>query len=137
MFAIIETKGATHIAIHVPHQGAEKSLPALAAMLEKSTVCLKNSYSEAELVRPDMSITLGDTYRVDGYDKEFVIAGSGAQLLEGFEFATPETMVSFAKGIKRRDEENTRLKTELSYTKQELERLKTKVQELSETQEAS
>ncbi|MFM1799063.1 MAG: hypothetical protein RLZZ117_1341, partial [Cyanobacteriota bacterium] len=34
MFALIETNGATHIAIHIPHDGADKSIPALVGMLE-------------------------------------------------------------------------------------------------------
>ena len=34
MFAVIETNGATHIAINIPMEGADRSLPALAAMLE-------------------------------------------------------------------------------------------------------
>lgn len=33
MFVTIENKGATHIAIYVPHEGSEKSLPMIACML--------------------------------------------------------------------------------------------------------
>lgn len=51
MFAVIETNGATHIAIHVPHQGAEKSLPALARMLEENATFIRTGYRIALAVQ--------------------------------------------------------------------------------------
>jgi len=45
MFAQIQTNGATHIIIHIPHEGSEKSLPQLAAMLEQNAVFIQDGYS--------------------------------------------------------------------------------------------
>lgn len=132
MFATIDTNGATHISIHIPHEGAEKSLPALAKMLEANAVFVRKGYQEMTTVKPAMSITLGDRMTVENYETEIVIAESGAVIGPEFEIAAPDVFVSYAKALKRKDEENSRLRTELSFVKNEMENLKLRIAELSE-----
>lgn len=127
MFAIIETNNATHIAIHIPHAGADKTLPALAAMLEQNAVFIRKGYQDMAPVKPSMSISLGDKVTVENYDVEIVVAQSSAVIGEGFVHGTPDILVNNAKALKRKDEELSRLRTELSFSKQQLEDLKEKL----------
>ena len=131
MFAIIETKGATHIAIHIPHAGAEKTLPAIAAMLENNAVFIRNNYSSLETVKPEMAITLGNAYTSDNSENEIVVSQSAAVIGDDFVAATPDVFVSNAKGLKKAHDENTRLRTELSYVKQEMDSLKARLASLT------
>jgi len=122
MFAQIQTNGATHIIIHIPHEGSEKSLPALAAMLEQNAVFIQDGYSEHKIVKPEMSILLGDRVNLRCRDDDVVIKveESGAILDETFVVATPQIFASNAASIKKKDEELTRLRTELQFVKSEL-----------------
>ena len=131
MFATIETKSATHIIIHIPHDGAEKSLPALARLLEQNAVFTRVGYHEMAIVKPEMSIVLGDQYVVEGHDEALAIKNSDCVIGEDFVNATPDVLVSNMKARKRAEEEQQRLRTELSYTKDELARLKTRLEELT------
>lgn len=130
MFALIETKGASHIAIYVPHAGAEKTLPALAAMLEQNATFIQQGYQELKTVKPSMSIVLGDAHRCENYDLELAIVPSGAVIDESFELASPEVFASHAKAIKKEKDENSRLRTENSFIKSELERVKAEMAEV-------
>ena len=138
MFAIIETKGATHIAIHIPHQGAERSLPALAAMLERNATFIQQGYQEMKTVKPSMSISLGDTHLLENYGVEIalVVPESDAVLDETFELASPEILTSNAKGLREKEQQIEKLRTELQFTKQQLDGAKSRVAQL-ETQFAS
>lgn len=120
MFAVIETNGASHIAINIPHEGSEKSLPALARMLEQNAVFIKKGYQEVSVVAPVMSITLGNSFVVDNSDDVLVVKESGAVIGDDFVNHTPEVAVSNSKALKREKDEISRLRTELSYTKQQL-----------------
>jgi sensor histidine kinase regulating citrate/malate metabolism len=133
MFAQIETNGATHIIIHVPHVGAERSLPALAAMLEQNAIFLQNGYSDRKIVEPKMSVMLGDRVDMDMRDDSVVIKvpDSGAVLDDSFVIAQPQVFVSNAKAIKERDERYQRINTELSFVKSELARYKEMVEKLT------
>lgn len=137
MFAIIKTNGATEIAIHIPHQGSEKTLPALAAMLEQNAVFINSGYSTLSTVKPTMSITLGDKFLSDNSDTEIVVASAGAVIGEDFVLATPEVFTSNAKGLKRERDENSRLRTENSFLKSELERIKGQLEELTRDSETA
>lgn len=133
MFAIIKTNGANEIAIHIPHHGAEKTLPALAAMLEQNATFINRGYYEASVVNPEMHIVLGNTYIVDGDKPTIEIAASGSVIGEDFFADTPEVRVSFKKVIESKDKEIERLRTELSMAKMERDNLQERVNGLLET----
>lgn len=135
MFVSIDTKGANHIVIHIPHEGADKSLPAIARMLEQNAVFIKKGWSSAELVKPEMSIVLGDKFEVekDG-DEPIVVKESTAVLPDDFVAATPDVFVSNAKAAKKATEDSQRLRTEVSHLKDQIESLKAQLQELSTTE---
>jgi hypothetical protein len=134
MFVTIETKGATHIAINIPHEGSDKSLPAIAAMFEQNAVFIQQGYQEAKIVKPVMAITLGESFEADGYESSIVVAKAGAVISDEFVLATPEVFVSYAKTMKREKDENSRIRNENTYLKQELEALKAKLADLSEVE---
>lgn len=104
MFALIDTKNATHIAIHIPAKGADKSLPALINMLEHNAVFIRRTYHSFEEVVAETSITLGNKLRIDSYDAELVIQEAGLEFEESFEPLTPELVVNHSKMVKRNDE---------------------------------
>lgn len=131
MFAIIKTNGANEIAIHIPHNGAEKTLPALAAMLEQNATFINRSYYDASVVKPEMQIVLGNTYIVDSEKPTIEIAVSGSVIGEDFVTDTPEVRVSFKKVIESKDKEIERLRTELSMAKMERDRLQDSINAMS------
>ena len=137
MFALIETNGATHIAIHVPHQGADKTLPALTAMLEQNATFIAKSWRELSTKKPSMSIVLGDRIKVeDSEEGELIVAESGAVIGEDFMIATPEVFVSNAKTLAKLRNNDEKAQTEIRFLKQELESLKARLAELSEANAA-
>jgi len=131
MFALIKTNGATEIAIHIPHQGAEKTLPALAAMLEQNATFIKRGYYEANVVKPEMQIVLGNTYIMDVEKPTIEIAASGSVIGEDFVLDSPEVRVSFKKAIDGKDKEIERLRAELSMAKMERDRLQDRINEIA------
>lgn len=134
MFATIKTNGATAIAIHIPHEGAEKSLPMLAAMLEQNAVFIREGYQELTIVKPAMGITLGDEFLVESYGVEglvLTIPASEAVLSEGFVPATPQVFASCAKAVKTKEDEISRLRTELSFVKDQLTRAQQQIEALT------
>ena len=131
MFAIIKTNGANEIAIHIPHHGAEKTLPALAAMLEQNATFINRSYYEASVVKPEMQIVLGNTYIVDSEKPTIEIAVSGSVIGEDFVTDRPEVRVSFKKVIESKEKEIERLRTELSMAKMERDRLQDSINAMS------
>jgi hypothetical protein len=133
MFALIETNGATHIAINVPVNGAETSLPQLAKMLESNAVFINKSYSDVTRVTPAMTIKLGETLTLKSNynDVELVVDGNCHYVLgEGFVIDSPEVHVNFQAALKKKDEENARIRKELDFIKSEHESLKAKMAEL-------
>lgn len=134
MFAIVETNGATHIAIHIPHEGAEKTLPALASLLERNAVFIKRGYQDMETVKPAMSILLGNTYRLEQYgvEVELQIPESNAAPSPDFVIATPAAFTSNAKALAKKAEELTALRKELDYVKSENERMKRQLAEIAD-----
>lgn len=135
MFAQIETNGASHIIIHVPHEGAEKSLPALAAMLEKNAVFMSIGYSETRIIEPKMSILLGDKVEMGQCRNEEVVIkveGHSEILDDTFQIATPQVFSSNAKVIKIKDEELSKLRTELNFVKQQLQQAESHVNVLKQ-----
>lgn len=132
MFATIETKGATHIIIHIPHDGAEKSLPALARMLEQNAKFITIGYQQAELTTPVMGVTLGNSFSVEGYNHDpLVVANSDAVLGDDFVNATPQVLTSNAVRAKKAAEEESRLRAEITYIKGELEKARGQIAALT------
>jgi hypothetical protein len=135
MFALIDTKGANHIAIYVPHEGADKTLPALAAMLEQNAVFINKSYNSIETVTPAMSIQLGNKVEFESYGQELAVtyvSGSDRVLDESFVLATPEVYVSYQKTLKQKDTEIERLRTELAHTKQQFQDLQDRINDAAD-----
>lgn len=132
MFAIIQTNGATHIAIHVPHEGAEKTLPAIAAMLENNAVFINQGYSEIKTVEPSMSIILGDKYTADHREADMVVVIPESDEVIGSDFvvAKPDVYISNAVAMKKKDDEIARIRTELNFVKSERDDLTSKLQAL-------
>lgn len=132
MFAIIETKGATHIAIHVPHEGAEKSLPMLVRMLEQNAKFIQVSYNEAKPVTPEMSVKLGSSFVIEGYNHDpIMVADCDAILTEDFVRATPEVLTSNAASKKKAEEEQARMRAEITYLKSEIDRQRAQIEALT------
>lgn len=126
MFALIDFNGATHMAINVPLEGADKTLPSLLGMLEQNTVLVQKGYQTLEPRKGSMSIQLGNTLSIDSYSEQLVIVvpDSGAIIDDHFQFATPEVFVSNKKALDQKDDEIKRLRTELAHVKQQLDDLK-------------
>lgn len=135
MFAVIDTNGANQIVIHIPHEGADKTLPALARMLEQNATFVRTGYSDMAVVKSSMSITLGNTFTIKNSDEELAIAESGAVIGDDFVNATSEVFVSNAQARKKAADEAQRLRTELTYTKDELARLREQLAALTATEE--
>ena len=137
MFAIIKTNGANHIAIHIPHQGAEKTLPALAAMLEQNAVFIRKDWRNAELVKPEMTISLGNAFSLEGDSEtpDIVVAESSAVIGDDFVNFTPDIKASYTKVIAGKDKEIERLKAERDMAKTERDRLQDRINELSAIEE--
>lgn len=132
MFALIETNGATHIAIHIPKDGADKSLPALAAMLEGNATFINNGWRNTEIVRPKMSITLGDTHTFDSDETgELTIAASSEVIGEDFVIAVPEVLISNRKAIEKKSAEIDRLRQELQNVRYQLDAANSRLTELT------
>jgi hypothetical protein len=137
MFALIETKSATHIAINIPHEGADKSLPALARMLEQNAVFIERGYRSLQTCVPKMSIHLGDQLLLDNSDEVLAITipSSTSVLDDSFVKETPEVHISYKKAIDAKDEAIQRLRTELAHTKQQLQDLQDRINAAAETEE--
>lgn len=136
MFVIIETNGATHIAIHVPHADAEKALPALAGMLESNTTFLRKDWREVSIVKPHMTIQLGAAYTpFDASDNEsqVTVAAPDAPtvLREGLTVATPEVLTSNRKAIDSLTKQLSDSRAEVSVLKNQLSAAKEQIDALT------
>lgn len=130
MFAFIETNHATHIAINIPQQGADKTIPALVGMLENNAVFIRKSYGTLETCTPEMSIQLGDLIRLDNHESELaiVIPDSTSTLDDSFVQETPAIRISNKKAIEKKDAEIARLRTELAHAQQQLTDLRESIE---------
>ena len=137
MFALIETKGATHIAINIPHDGADKTIPALVGMLENNAVFVSKGYGTIETRVPEMSIQLGNKISLENSETELAIfiPGSTNILDDSFVQETPEVKISNGKAIKKKDEEIARLRTELAHVKQQLADLRESIEAAAAAQD--
>lgn len=121
MFALIDTKNATHIAIHVPHEGADKTLPALLGMLENNAVFVKKNWHTFETCTSETTITLGSKIVMEGQEAELaiVVPSSDHVLDASFLPVTPDVLISNKNAIDKKDSEIARLRTELAHVKQQ------------------
>jgi len=126
MFALIETKNATHIAINIPKDGADKTIPALVGMLENNAVFIQKGYSILETRTAEMSIQLGDKIALDNSDSELIVLiPSSTEILdESFVHESPEILISNRKAIEKKDAEIQRLRLELAHITQKFEDLR-------------
>ena len=129
MFALIKTNGATHIAIHIPQQGAEKSLPALIGMLEHNSVFINKGWQTLETVKPETTILLGNTITEDHRDSELFLTIPGGEdvIDDSFVLATPDVFVSNKKAAERANKELSQLRTELDHTKSLLQQAQERI----------
>jgi hypothetical protein len=116
MFALIDTKGANHI-----------------AMLEQNAVFINKGYNSIETVTPVMSIQLGNKVEFESYGQELTVTyGSDRVLDESFVLATPEVYVSYKKTLTQKDTEIERLRTELAHTKQQFQDLQDRINDAAD-----
>ena len=121
MFAVIDVKQATHIVIHIPLEGADKSLPALCGLFERNAVFIQEGYQEINVVKPEISVKLGDVYKHKNADFAIeIIPNSQMVSDENFVLASPEVFVSNTEFVKKSRERESKLNTEISYLKQQL-----------------
>jgi hypothetical protein len=130
MYALIETNNATHIAINIPLNSAEKSLPALAAMLENNAVFIQSSYYDCKSVTPSVSFMLGQKIKVGSQDTELVVCDSGHIISDDFVIERPEVHIINAAAIKKKDEEIKRCRTEIDMLKLTIDTLKERIDSL-------
>lgn len=127
MLLIVDTKGANHIAINVPLDGAEKSLPAIAAMFEQNAVFINKQWRECSVVKPEISITLGNQFVIENTDETIAVAVNKSVLSDDFAIRSPEVLVSNKKAIDQRDIRIKSLEAELAHTKAQLEAANSKI----------
>lgn len=138
MFAIIDTKGANKIAIYIPHQGADKTLPALAAMLEQNATFINAGWRDASVVKPEMTISLSNTFSADRGNEapEIVINASQSVIDDSFVPFSPDVRISYKKVIDKKDQEISQLRLERDTAKMERDRLQDQIKALTSTEEA-
>lgn len=124
MLLIVDTKGANHIAINVPLEGADKSLPAIAAMFEQNAVFINKQWRECSVVKPEISITLGNQFIVENTDENISVGVNDSVISEDFVIYSPEVRISNKKAIEQRDSKIKALEAELAHVKSQLEAAK-------------
>ena len=132
MLLIVDTKGANHIAINVPLDGADKSLPAIAAMFEQNAVFINKQWREASVVKPEISITLGNEFIIENSDENIAVTVNGAVLTDEFVIRTPDVLISNKKAIEQRDSRIKALELELAVAKSQLEAANAKIKEFQD-----
>ena len=138
MFALIETKGATHIAIHIPAEKAHESMPALAKMLEQNATFIKQSWREFEVVAPSMSIVLGNTYTVaDNEGEALTVVEHGEVIGEEFVADSPEVFRSNKQFREKKEAEATTARREIDSLKLQVERLQAALNAATDQEEAA
>jgi hypothetical protein len=137
MFILIDTKNASHIAISVPQEGADRSLPAIVGMLEGNAVFLDmGGYGRpTEKVKPKITIELGNELSFDNRSEHLYILNPDSQCVLGdsFDPHTPELVVSYKKAIDEKDKAMNALRVELAHVKRKLEEYQAALQDQQES----
>jgi len=138
MYAIIETKGATQIVINIPLDGAEKSLPMLAGMFEKNATFINKGWREINLVRPEITVVLGNDYHVTVDETDMVIQPSEHPNIidNGFVLADQDVFISNRKQREALESKISSLNTELQYQKDLVAKFREQVDALTSLEEA-
>jgi hypothetical protein len=131
MFAEIKTNGAHTIVIAIPHEGADKTLPALARMLENNAVFFSSpNWRDNNIVQPNMTIHLGDSYQFENRDEKILVQlpDCDAIISSEWQAATPNVFVSNRKAIekleqrlKERDDQVQLLNLQLNQANEKLQ----------------
>jgi hypothetical protein len=124
MFALIETKGATHIAIHLPAEKLAASSAALANMLEHNATFIRSSWRDMEVVNPSMSIVLGNKYEVKDSDGEALIVSDDDSVIDD-DFVIDSPDIYRSNNLYREKTE-----AELTTKRREIDSLKLQVEKL-------
>ena len=127
MFATIETNGAHTIVVAIPHEGADKSLPALATMLEQNAVFIASAgWKENVLCKPKMTIHLGTAYEFESRDETILVAHANpdAVISDEWQAATPDVFVSNRKKVESYEARVKQLSDEITLLKLQLEQAK-------------
>lgn len=138
MFALIDTKNATHIAIYIPSdENCSESLSQLSLMFEHNATFYKSHWRSFELVKPQITITLGDKHEFDSSDEDtqVVVAKSNYVLDKNFSVDTVEVKASHEKARKAFEAKTERLRKEISSLKYENEKLQEKLENRLEQEE--
>lgn len=137
MFAVIDTNGANQILIHIPHAGSEKTLPALASMLENNATFIQKGWRELKIMKPTMSIVLGDRIETEenGEAGVLVVKSDSSVIGDDFVVASPEVFVSNKRSLDKKDAEISKLQKELAFVKDQLSDMQRKCSELAGSDE--
>lgn len=131
MYALIETKGATHIAIHVPAEKAAEALPAVARMLETNAVFINKAWRSMEVVKASMTIVLGDTYDLEDNEGEALKIIDSNDVI-GDEFVADSVEV-YRSNVKYREKKEA----EIAVQRREIDSLKLQIEKLQAALSAS
>lgn len=104
-------------------------------MLENNATFYDNSYYEFKIIKPEMSIILGDQVQLQGRSEngEFALVPAGSDLLdESFEIASPEVLASFKQAKKGLQDTIKSLRNEKEAKDIEIQRLEQRIEELTE-----
>lgn len=123
MLMIIKTNDASHIAINIPTDVADKALPAIANMFETNATFIQNNYSSIEVVKPTIDIHLGNVFKKENYESEVIIKTNDLVLTEDFITYSPEVFISNKKALETKDREISRLRAELNLANSRIESL--------------
>jgi tellurite resistance-related uncharacterized protein len=126
MLLIIDTKNASHIAINIPSDVADKALPAIVNMFENNATFLNAQYSSLENVKPSITILLGNEFTYEkSSEYTLLIKANEFVLTEDFLAVAPKAYFSVKQTLDNKDKENGRLRSKISILEEELEKLKT------------
>ena len=121
MLMIITTNNASHIAISIPTDVADKALPAIANMFENNATFLQNNYSGIEVIKPTIEIHLGNEFKKENYESEFIVKTNDSVLTEDFITYSPEVSISNKKALESKDKEILKLRAELNLANNRIE----------------
>lgn len=132
MFALIDLKDANYMAIHIPAEGADKAIPALAKMLETNAVFVRKNWNDINVTKVNMSIVIGNQLEFDNHDFQMLIKEVDFTFPEGFNFLAPEVLISCKKALEEKEAKIKKLNTEIEYLKSNSESVLEKYEELGQ-----
>jgi hypothetical protein len=131
MLVIVDTNHATHIAINVPAEEAEKALPALVNLFERNAAFYNVGYSILEEVEPKITVQLGNKYQVERGGLEIVVQTDEVSsfLTDDFVALTPSIFLNYKKTLEEKEKELSRLRNKVKVLEEDLDNLINKEQE--------